>query len=319
MNTDRNTDIEDAAPLPHDRADGSTELDTRTVLELLFNDPDVRNFTFTTLGALGMIFLILLENGSDIGGLLIVIVGVCGLILRWTASPILVLLILTYFMIFPFGVPGDSIEDFTAIDEDHFRVTHVLLVMSVLVYLACQYRILGLVHQAVAFDGQIRRKDEPPARRPAALIRPAELGIMLGICGALVFSGQMIWWFANSVEVVPAEDFPLKWAEPDRTTTEHSLASRRDVPAPGSISTGVTRFVVLVGFLFFGTLIARVVFGYWRLRMMGAAEGGMILLDGSWSETSRDRQRIEKWRIWGRKRTEAQANEAAKAETKGKS
>ena len=85
------------------------------------------------------------------------------------------------------------------------------------------------------------------------------------------------------------------------------------------MNTGATRFVVLVGFLFFGTLTARLVFGYWRLRMMGPAEGEMILLDGGWSETSRDRQRIEKWRIWGRKRAEAQAKETEKAETKGKS
>ena len=221
MSTDREIDAEDAAPLPHDRADGSTELDTRTVLEVLFKDPDVRNFTFTALGALGMIFLILFEQGSDIGALLIVILGACGLILRWTASPTFVLLILMYFMIFPFGIPGDASENPYAIDEDHFRVTHVLLVMSVLVYLSCQYRIYGFVHQAIAFDGPIRRKDETPTRRPATLIRPAELGILFGICAAFVVAGQLIWWFANAVEVVPAEDFPLKWAEAGRTTHEH--------------------------------------------------------------------------------------------------
>jgi hypothetical protein len=71
------------------------------------------------------------------------------------------------------------------------------------------------------------------------------------------------------------------------------------------MNTGTTRFVVLVGFLFFGMIIGRLIFGYWRLRTMNAAEGGMILLDGGWSETRRERQRQEAWRIWGRKRAEA--------------
>ena len=82
------------------------------------------------------------------------------------------------------------------------------------------------------------------------------------------------------------------------------------------MNTGTTRFVVLVGVLFFGMIIARLVFGYWRLRMMGAAEGGMILLNEGWSETRRERQRQEAWRIWGRKRAKAQASRAA-ANTSG--
>ncbi len=42
-------------------------------------------------------------------------------------------------------------------------------------------------------------------------------------------------------------------------------------------------------------------FGYWRLRVsMNAREGAMMLTDMSWSESHRERTRIEKWRIWGR-------------------
>jgi hypothetical protein len=121
----------------------------------------------------------------------------------------------------------------------------------------------------------------------------------------------LIWWFANAVEIVPAEDFPLKWAPRYRTVRPYE-------GVPGGLNAGATRFVILVGLLFFGTLVARLVFGYWRLRMMGPAEGGMILLDGGWSETSRERQRVEKWRIWGRKRAEEQAKAAEKSNTGGK-
>ena len=44
-----------------------------------------------------------------------------------------------------------------------------------------------------------------------------------------------------------------------------------------------------------------------QARTMGPAEGGMILLDSGWTETIRERQRQETWRIWGRKREEARA------------
>ena len=142
----------------------------------------------------------------------------------------------------------------------------------------------------------VRRRDEKPARRPPALIRPSELGVLIGACAAFTIVGQMIWLLANSVEVVPTEDFPIRWVEQDTLGRTFEL--------PGGMNTGTTRFVVLVGMLFFGTLLARLVFGYWRLRTMNAEEGGMILVDYGWSESSRERRRQEAWRIWGRKRLE---------------
>jgi hypothetical protein len=289
-------------PLPFDRADGSTDLDMRDTFEVLFKDPAVRNFVFAGLGALGMIFLILFQQGSDIGGFLIVALGVCGIVFRWSASPALILVILTYFMVFPFGIPGETLGGSWEIEEGRFRITDIMLVMSLLVYLSCQFRIYGFVSQAIPFEGAVRRRDEKPTRRPPALIRSSELGILFGVCIAFTILGQLIWWFANAVEVVPTEDFPLRWVEPDSSGHTSEL--------PGGMNTGTTRFVVLVGILFFGTILARLVFGYWRLRMLNPAEGGMILLDNGWSETRRERQRQEAWRIWGRKRTRAQAKNA---------
>ena len=103
-----------------------------------------------------------------------------------------------------------------------------MLVMSVLVYLACQYRIYGFVSQAIAFEGAVRPKDEKPTRRPPALIRPSELGVLFGVCAALSFIGQLVWWLANGVEVVPAEDFPLRWAEPDADWPNQRATGRNE-------------------------------------------------------------------------------------------
>ena len=68
----------------------------------------------------------------------------------------------------------------------------------------------------------------------------------------------------------------------------------------------------MLGALFFGFLLVRLVFGYWRLRTMTAAEGAMVAADTSWAESHRERVRVEKWRIWGRQRAAEQAKKEAR-------
>jgi hypothetical protein len=302
---DESDDIEVEGPELPDRTDGSIEFNLRTTFLVLFYDPAVRNYVIAAFSALLMMFLVLFQQGSDIGGVLIVLLGVAGILLRWVAAPPLILLILTYFMVFPFGVPDNSPYKFE-IENGRFRIPDIFMAMSVMVYVACHYRLMGLVHQAIAYEGATKRRDEAPTRRPPALIAPSELGILLGVSAGLVVLGQLVWLFATSVEIVATEDFPIKWVGEGRST--------RDGEPRGGFTTKATVFFVLLGMLFFGTLLARLVFGYWRLRLMGSAEGGMILLDGGWVETKRERSRLEKWRIWGRNRAEARAKAEAEAE-----
>lgn len=111
--------------------------------------------------------------------------------------------------------------------------------------------------------------------------------------------GQLGWLLVTSLEIDVNAEFPLKFAE------EQPFRQRR---APDELKLWQTRFLVLLGFGFFGTLVARIVFGYWRLRLMGAAEGGMMLQDAGWDETRRERTRVEKWRIWGKDKATAKTN-----------
>jgi hypothetical protein len=278
------------------------------VLELLFRHPAVRSYAYTALGALAMIFVVLFMNGSDIGGVLVVLLGAAGLVLRWTAAPVFVLVVVCYFQLFPFGFPEAGYENPLEVRQSHFRVVDAFLVMSVLVYLRSQYRLLGLLHQALPFENVIRRPGDEPTRRPAGHVEPGEIGWLLGVAGAIVVVGQLAWWLVNALELVANEDFPIRWAQ------ERSLASYRLPRPPGEFTDGANRFFILVGLLFFGTLLGRLVFGYWRLRTMNAAEGAMVLSDTSWRETHRERVRVEKWRIWGRQRAADAAREARRAE-----
>src|SRR5262249_41169533 len=155
--------------------------------------------------ALAMVFLILLQQASDLGGLLIVMIGVSGIMLRWVAAPIFVLLILTYFMVTPTGIPGEWYYKLWEIEESTFRPPDVILAMPLLVYVGRHSRIYGLTTQAVAFEGAARRKEEPVTRRPPALITPLELGILLGVSVGLVIAGQVVWWLLNNIEIAAGE------------------------------------------------------------------------------------------------------------------
>ncbi|QJW93479.1 hypothetical protein [Frigoriglobus tundricola] len=299
---------DEAASAPADRHDPLTQ---RQVFELYLTDTALRPYLIGALGGLAMEFLVmLLGRDSDIGAVIVLLYGAAALALRWTAAPPFLLLILFYFCVFPFGVPDGGYDNPFEIRETHFRVADMVLVFSVLVYLLCLYRVLGVVQQAMPFENAVRRKDDRPVRRPTSHVAPGEFARLLAGAGALVLIGQAAWWLANALDFVPADpDFPLRWAD------SSSLARyRRGGRPPGEYGAGASRFFVMLGALFFGLLLVRLVFGYWRLRAMNAAEGAMVMVDTSWAESHRERVRVERWRIWGRQRAAEDAKKQARAE-----
>src|SRR5207248_6308100 len=83
------------------------------------------------------------------------------------------------------------------------------------------------------------------------------------------------------------------YVEPTRFLTRSATAS---------LSPQAQRFVVLTGLIASTALLGRLVFGYWRLRVMKPAEAGMVLQDAGWDESRRELVRVEGWRRWGRDR-----------------
>ncbi len=319
-----------AGPEPDYRTDGSTELDPRAALKLMVNEPAIRNYVFAAFGSLAMIVLLLLEQGSDIGAILIAAIVIAGVLLRFTAAPIFMILVLGYFMWTPTGIPGEGYSFSSLIEARRFHFIDVILVLATLVCVASQYRLFGLVHQAIAFEGRAKRKGEPVTRRPASLIRPTELSVMLGMSVVLVIAGQLIWLLVTSVEVATTDSFPLRWAESRQSIlkargqqnsakgffVDPLTVDEQRYHEQGILGRGPSRFFAMLGMLFFGVVLTRLVFRYWQLRTLGPAEGAMILLDSGWEETHRERVRLEKWRIWGRKRAEARTQDIDKSGSK---
>jgi hypothetical protein len=309
MSARRDDDDEDDRAAPPDHRG---PLSQRDAFDMFLHDRAVRPFLFGVLGGLAMMFLVLFLGGSDIGAVAVALFGLATVALRWTAAPPLLILFLFWFSLFPLGLPdpdglfGNPFE----VRETHFRVTDVVLVLAALVYLRCQYRLFGLVQQAMPFENVFRRKGDAPLRRPTSHVEPTEIAWLLAAAFALVVVGQFLWWLVNALEFVPTDDeFPVRWADPT------SLARyRRGAREPGEHTAGASRFFVMTGALFFGFLLVRLVFGYWRLRAMTPAAGATVLTDTSWAESHRERVRVEKWRIWARLRAADQRRRAALAE-----
>ena len=254
-----------------------------------FEDPRVRTLLFTGLGGLAMLFAVLFLRGSDAGGFLIAASGAAGLVMGWRGSPVLVLLTLLYFLIFPDGIPP-AYEDEYELAEGSYRPPDLLLAAALVVYLAAHYRLYGVTTQALPADADGAGKKARPRRRPAELIRKGELPRLLYTTAAAVVAGQIVWAVVTNLEVDVLADFPLRFID------EPATFRRTD---PGDLAAWRTRLIAVAGLLFFGTLLARLVFGYWRLRVMTPAQGAMLLMDAGWDETRRERVRVETWRVWG--------------------
>lgn len=295
----------DGQPLPYEEVEPEAPPAPINSIRGMIQDPACRNYLIAGGSALLMVFLILLGNGSDIGGMFLLILGAAGMLLRWPAMPSIFLLVLLYFLVFPFGDPFTSFASIYEIRNGRLRVGDVLLVFSVLVYLACHYRVYGIAANGLPYEARRRHKH---ARRPTYLVRKGELPRFLYLAGGVVLVGQILWLIATSTDVDVSETFPFYFA-----SDADLYGYGRD---PRLLNLWQLRVLVLFGLGFFGVMLAKLVFGYWRLRLMSAAEGGLALQESDWSETHRERVRIEKWREWQKTREKKRAERNADAPNK---
>jgi len=272
--------------------------------ELIAN-PAARTYLMIAGGGLLVTILTMFLIGSPIASALLLIVGLCGLFLRWTAMPAVFVLLLSYLAFAPLGLPFDF-SSFSEIPGSHFRFLDGILVGSALVYLIGQYRLLSVVHIGMPFDAN-KFFVKPGAKatvRPAESPRDSELWLLFARVGLFVLAGQLLWLAITYLRVDFDRVPPLSVAEP--------TDGYRRYGAPADefyISDYASRFVLASGIFLAVALAARFAFWYWGLLLLGRDQARMIVVDVQWSEDRREMSRQEKWRGWQKGRILGKARE----------
>ena len=255
----------------------------------LITNPASRTYLMIAGGGLAVAMLTMFLIGSPIAAALLLVVGLCGLVLRWTAMPVFFVLLVSYLTFAPLGWP--NIDDpFSSIPRSHFRFLDVILIGSSMVYLIGQYRVLSIVHVGMPFDaGKLYVKPGAKATvRPAEAPHDRELWMLFARVGACVLAGQLLWLAITYLRV----DFERVPPVVSRAPVEIPRADPLFVPE------FLSRFLLAVGFFLAVALTARFAFWYWRLLQLRIDQARMILIDTQWAEDRREFDRQEKWRGW---------------------
>src|SRR5439155_13787604 len=118
---------------------------------------------------------------------------------RWTASPILVLLLTIYLAIDPrFGglIGYVTFSRWRPDYSTEFGLFDIILAGSLLTYVIGHFRLNSIIYQSMPEDPTIRHDRDPfnPPRRPVELVGPEELPRTLFVAAGCVVVGLRGWF-----------------------------------------------------------------------------------------------------------------------------
>jgi hypothetical protein len=242
-------------------------------------EPALRGYVIAAAAALIVLFVVQFENGSVAAAGVPTLCGVAGLLLRWTAMPVALILTLGHFLLFPLGLPIGPVPHLLLRDS-YLRLNDVILAAALLVYLVAQCRIFELTVPPSA-----AARETPASRR----IEDNEIPwSFLAIALAVAF-GQLAWWLIANLEPHFGADAPFRW----RPSAQVLFRSE-----PSTQTAELSRFLVLVFALALVAGVARLAFWYLRLRGLTPTEARLILLDTQWQDNRRELARLETWRSY---------------------
>ncbi len=260
----------------------------------LIDNPAARTYLMVAGGGLLVTILTMFLVGSPIAAALLLVVGACGLVLRWTAMPAVFVLLVSYLSFAPLGLPFEF-SPFSSIPGSHFRFLDGVLIGAALVYLIGQYRLLSVVHVGMPFDANkfFVKPGAKPTVRPAESPRDRELWLLFARVGLFVLAGQLLWVAFTYLRVDFDKVPPLMIVEPSDGYRRYN-APVAEMTVPESAS----RFLLASGFFFAIAIAARFAFWYWGLLLLGRDQARMIVVDVQWNEDRREMNRQEMWRGW---------------------
>lgn len=249
--------------------------------EDLANEPAVRNYIFVGLAAVVVMLVVLLYQGLGTGSLIPVLLGIMGMVTRWRAAPLLVLLALAglYYveMIRYYGISR-------GVEFETPELADVVLAGAMVLFAAAHYRLQGLIHEIVP-----RGLRQPSRRRAAPLDAQPEPPTQRSV--RAVPESELAWLVFAPAWAAAALALWLALPSPVMNLANHVGLRPQDWQA------GMLVWSLGVGLLVLNSLVS-----YVGHRKLGAAEARLYLQDVAWRETRREQSRINRWLAWARLR-----------------
>jgi len=248
-------------------------------------EPAALNYLVMT-GAGLFVYGMIMMAGNEAGVLIAVLLAVAGILARWTAAPVLVLLLTTYLLIDPGA--GNLIGRFTGMpwffprNSTAFNELDVLLAASLLAYVIGHFRLTSILHQGMPDEPTVRRDRDPanPPRRPIETVGPEELPRTLIVAAACVIVAQGAWLVLTFVE-------------------------KRSRPRESEFSPGAARFLLVLWVIGVALMVTSAALIYLRSARMTRTEAALVLRDEFFHETRRETDRLHRWRKWFKERVAA--------------
>jgi len=239
---------------------------------------------YLVMGGAGLlVYGMIMMGGNEAGFLIVVLLATAGVLARWTAAPVLILLLTTYLIIDPGA--GNLMGWFTGMpwsfsqSPGGFHLEDVILSAALLAYVIGHFRLTAILHQGMPDEPTVRKERDPanPPRRPVETVPQDELPRTLVIAGACVIVGEVIWVLLALVEQM----------------------SR---PRESEFTIGTARLLVVVWVIGLGLMVVSAALVYLRSVRMTRPEAALVLRDEFFQETRRETDRLQRWRRWFKER-----------------
>lgn len=261
----------------------STETPRPPNIWMRLRPPAAINYLVLAGAGLLVYGFIMMARGNDVGALLAILIAVPGILARWTAAPVLILLLTAYLTIDPgflnlIGMVTGS-PWFYPRPPGGFDLEDILLAAGLLAYTIGHFRLTAMVHQGMPADPTVQRVSDPatPPRYPAELTGPDELPRTLVVGGCCVILGEIAWVILSLIE-----ESGRPWA--------------------ARITTGSARFLLVAWVIGLGMMIASAAVVYLRGNRMTPVEASLVLRDEFFQEDRRETDRLQRWRKWFKER-----------------
>jgi LPXTG-motif cell wall-anchored protein len=231
-------------------------------------------YTFLCLTALLAMVLVLMENEHELLFIvLLAAVGAVGVMARWRAAPLLLLLGLAVLELYYRATWTHYSRGF---DWRDTVFTDAVLCAAVLAYSAGQYRLVALSHSVFPIDTRRRPMRVPRSKlrqqRSPHLPQTGEI-VALAITAAGVAVAVSLYWLVLSV-----------------------------IPAPLGMMHGLWRGLLLIFTMGLTTAGIGAVVVYVDWLKATPTEHLLFLQDQAWRETRREQNRINRYLTWARLR-----------------